>query len=82
MEKFWEWMIKMGYELNSCPSKEVHSIHNPEFNTSVRPTKQMLIGYMIEYLRTKGMFIGLSSVNGFETIESYYESLEKKINGL
>ena len=59
--KFWKWMVEKGYCRSSCPSKGIETIYNEEYNSSARPTKQMLIGYMEEYLAEKGHGIGNDS---------------------
>jgi len=76
MNKFWKWMEKNRYGMY-LPNEPYHdgvilarSASNP--TAHVFPTKQMLTGYMIEYL---GEFPWVS----FETIDSYYERLKDEI---
>jgi hypothetical protein len=93
MEQFWKWMKKKGYickedlpwwcnchinENYKIAFKDYLEVH--EYNTSV--TKQMLIGYMIEYIHeTNGSFLGIPSYsNKKSTIIDYYNILEKEIN--
>ena len=47
MNKFWLWMQNKCYsEDMGCPN-----IVNLDYGTKIDPTKQMLIGYMIEYIK-------------------------------
>ena len=48
MNKFWEWMEKKGYK--SLYGDKSSNIIENEYGQKVIPTKQMLIGYMIEYV--------------------------------
>jgi hypothetical protein len=52
MEKFWEWIIEKEYGRNigSFGFKKIYS--NDYYGEPVDPTKQMLIGYMLEYIRS------------------------------
>ena len=76
MNKFWEWMIKKGYAYDKYMLLHV---------STCDPTKQMLIGYMIEYL-----FSSSDDINCLEDIfpcgydytdkpEEFYSQLEKMI---
>ena len=55
MKKFWEWMGEKEYipkHHHDNKYKENSSIMDAQFDWC-EPTKQMLIGYMIEYLFTQ-----------------------------
>jgi len=72
MKKFWEWLGKKYTFLYFYTDEKTWLAFN---------SKQMLIGYMIEYLSKKGKFIGMAptSNKGFETIYLYYEHLKYEI---
>ena len=76
MSDFWEWMEKKGYgEKNG----EQILIYDAEDLLGV-PTNQMLIGYMMEYLREeKGMlFLNTSGTASINTVyEQYVKDVEK-----
>ena len=79
MDAFWNWMTKKGYNKH----RTITDHYNP-MNNGDAPTKQMLIGYMIEYLAEKDTFIIMLrektfSDKYFESIEDYYDRLEKAI---
>lgn len=48
LKKFWKWMEKKKYYLPN--PADIKTINNSEFNSSIRPTKYMLLGYMLEYV--------------------------------
>jgi len=83
MNDFWEWMEQKGY--GECNAPEgVFDIGKTWIADSadsfVEPTKQMLIGYMMEYLREQeGMIIlntgGRATIN--DVYERYVKDLEK-----
>jgi len=78
MDKFWFWMGNKHYA--GLFGKYYYLIHG---NYVIeKPQKQMLIGYMIEYLAENGRFVGLASGVGFESIKDYYSRLEKTIENL
>lgn len=49
MNKFWEWMKEKKYAIENCG----YCIINNDTGTFIHSTKQMLIGYMIEYILAK-----------------------------
>jgi hypothetical protein len=55
MDKFWDWMIEKEYcvafDLRRPKARYIISDENKE---DTLPTTQMLIGYMMEYLLSKG----------------------------
>jgi len=72
MKKFWQWMKDKKYSYESG-----YILNGKNSVGSVHPTKQMLIGYMIEY--------GLSSIKGsasIDEINEYYDSLVKAIEDI
>lgn len=77
MDNFWKWMEEnnytdiLGFTLCVICKKDCQLI--PEF----KMTKQMLIGYMIEYLHSKKNTIVF--VNPNKSINNYYNDLEKEI---
>jgi hypothetical protein len=76
MKKFWIWMKDKKYafkKIDESINEKVWLIYYD---------KQMLIGYMIEYLSENGIFIGLSSNKGFEPIGSYYKHLKEAISNI
>jgi len=46
MKEFWEWMQKMKYTAKEFPN----TLHGPYTDVDFDYNKQMLIGYMIEFL--------------------------------
>ena len=48
MKKFWEWMKEKTYHGYFVVG--INTIHD-KMKSSCRPTKQMLIGYMLEYIK-------------------------------
>jgi hypothetical protein len=90
MKRFWEWMrdkaLLSTHELSATSSiliSEKGVIYKDNRNNKTyeeQLPKQMLIGYMIEYIREHGRFIGMVSNKGFETIEEYYNRLKNFIN--
>ena len=67
MNDFWEWMEKNKYGKYGYVK-----------GTSIKPPNQMLIGYMMEYLReTEGMII--LRVGGRASIKDVYEGYVKDI---
>ena len=78
MDKFWKWMRDGGY----CRQSEGTMIAGEAMNL-VEPTKQMLIGYMFEYLSYIRISIGTlmeSFSNG--DINDLYAFLKKRIEGI
>ena len=73
MDKFWEWMEEKDY--GSCECKAI----NGSFNTyHIDITKQMLIGYMIEYCFEKRIQVDLNLE--YCNYKLIYDLLEKVIN--
>ncbi len=67
MNDFWEWMEKNKY-----------GKYGYVRGTSITPPNQMLVGYMMEYLReTEGMII--LRVGGRASIRDVYEGYVKDI---
>jgi hypothetical protein len=60
MNKFWEWMEKKDYGYYDkqegfetyCVIWDGLMSKKDDYDQGIKPTKQMLIGYMIEYLLT------------------------------
>jgi hypothetical protein len=51
MKRFWQWMKEKEYG-DSEDNKEYLTYHcNKSQSTTIRATPQMLIGYMLEYIR-------------------------------
>lgn len=60
MDKFWKWMEEKQYSRMSIHDEQcVCDIHKNE----VTFTKQMLIGYMMEYCCEKNIFFKITSVH-------------------
>ena len=93
MNDFWEWMEKKRYgERKFVDGKEKCLLYfllfqNPrspftsrslQHTSSITPTKQMLIGYMMEYLREKEGKIILNT-GGRATINDVYDRYVKDI---
>ncbi len=77
MNDFWEWMKEKGYGRKVCVGDtEITLLYCPYYR--IKPTNQMLIGYMMEYLReTEGMII--LRVGGRASIKDVYEGYVKDI---
>ena len=77
MKKFWEWMERNNF----CHSLIDGRAIKTKYEKIVIPTKQMLIGYMIEYLLIKkNIFIGMPLINNnLLSVEDYYNILKKEI---
>lgn len=85
MENFWKWMQEMGYAMSDNPY--VNSLNNEAEDSYIRPIKQMLIGYMEEYLLVVGgvsvgnpsnIYIRLQSGERFANIR--FAQLQDAIN--
>lgn len=81
MIKFWDWMNKKNYGRDLGKEKVVF------FTSHVfgrQASKQMLVGYMIEYLLDKEVTFEIEFLNwdDKQTINEIYNYLEKKINNL
>ena len=81
MDKFWKWMEEREYgyiEDLGHRKRDILCIPGKIYITGIEPTKQMLIGYMIEYLvRQQGVGVAIA-IRG-ETIESYHDRLVDEI---
>jgi hypothetical protein len=79
MDKFWEWMAekKLGF-IGFNNTKEYLRVENKIF----KPTRQMLIGYMIEYLIEKKAVFYLNHWYQRNGIERAFHYLRRKINRL
>ena len=55
MKLFWKWMEKKGYaDLRDYINNEYYIINkNKNSGVALKPEKQMLIGYMMEYILYK-----------------------------
>ena len=55
MKLFWKWMEKKGYaDLRDYINNEYYIINkNKNSGVALKPEKQMLIGYMMEYIICK-----------------------------
>ena len=78
MKKFWDWMKERDYGgiYNFEPYLNI-GVDNMAGCTTGEVPKQMLIGYMIEYLKDQEKHI--SGKAGFPEINSYYELLKQYI---
>ena len=83
MSDFWEWMEYKKYGECEAVGKNLyyaifHHQQNSNCTSSINPTQQMLIGYMMEYLReVKGKII--LNTGGRATIEDVYKRYVKDI---
>ena len=82
MNKFWDWMGKKGYKkiFDTTVCRECQK----KYLQSKWVTDQMLIGYMIEYLKeVYNIFIGwLYKSGSLVTIQTYYQHLVNNIQEL
>jgi hypothetical protein len=74
MDKFWEWMKEKNYK-GSFREKSLSLMDRGW----TYPSKQMLIGYMIEYLVEHGNNVILTSCQNIEGIYDFYERQINKI---
>jgi hypothetical protein len=92
MGKFWQWMKEKkygyydkqeGYETTCVIYDELVSKYD-DYETSIKPTKQMLIGYMLEYINEKGLKIPLYIPLGDKkrNINKLYNLLKNEIKEL
>lgn len=77
MDKFWKWMAEEEYGWENSNGNHVIWMKNQDGQNQNAgfPTKQMLIGYMIEYLIKKGISLESAQVD----IELYYNYLKQQI---
>ena len=86
MNDFWEWMEKNEYgEREITGVRKYFWIHQQHKHgrgrSSIKATNQMLIGYMMEYLRrVKGKII--LNTGGKASIEDVYDQYVKDIEKL
>jgi hypothetical protein len=85
MKKFWKWMVEKGYgHIENDLAKTCKLItHNEKYldRIIVEFSKQMLVGYMVQYLLEVHRWIAVMN-NGYESIEHYYDILKQKIEEL
>lgn len=84
MNRFWEWMEKNRYTHQKmfCQSKGSEEYGDRE-DHEIRPTKQMLIGYMDEYMHENGINVSwLQNNQRTTTIEDYYNIHVDVINSI
>jgi abortive infection bacteriophage resistance protein len=86
MKKFWQWMDKKGHGCfvdSIFMLKWKYKLFNKKCEgIANEPSKQMLIGYMIEYLCEMNYCVPLfemDEVGNYGTMEQYYERLKQKI---
>ena len=77
MNDFWEWMRKKKYGGKVfVGDTEITLLYCPYYR--IKPTNQMLIGYMMEYLReVEGKII--LNTGGRATIETVYDCYVKDV---
>ncbi len=76
MDKFWQWVEKKGYGRIINKNKILYNGNGEYLQLNEFP-KQMLIGYMIEYIHLNGYMYYV--LNDNETINDYYEILKTQI---
>lgn len=74
MNNFWSWMEENGYGYKDMYVQILD--YSDDF---VKAPKQMLIGYMIEYLLGKDRKFLINIYIDFEGIEDFYNYLEDSI---
>lgn len=86
MNKFWKWMKEKGYGEIEDLGHRVRYIITPQGYAIEDFQKQMLIGYMIEYLAGCGIFFEMigdeKNRTSFEFIGSYYDRLQNEIKNI
>ncbi len=79
MKRFWKWIEKKGYGIAEEPLLYV----NNTFSMEVDLRKQMLIGYMIEYLLSNKIHIkDMVPLHLPLDIDGVYNWLRSKIEGI
>jgi hypothetical protein len=80
MDEFWEWMEEKKY------GNYLMERLNDNYCFNIRPTKQMLIGYMIEYIIFKQTYIVGHNIfdeyQHFTDIDKFYNRLKNRIKGV
>lgn len=82
MKIFWKWMREKEYGLSDEMITCLKRLHPPEGEAEYDlPAKQMMIGYMIEYLYCrKDVFdIEINISNYYKDINKVYDILKQKI---
>ncbi len=79
MKAFWEWMK----EKHGAKKFDNDWTIKDQWDSNIMPTKQMLIGYMIEYLRYRKCCNREDTIH-FELygVDEIYDNLKQKIEGL
>ena len=75
MNKFWDWIEENGYGFLADEHGE-NCLTDGE-GVIEYPTKQMLIGYMMQYIYLKNTVI--RDINDFDNIKDVYNHLEETI---
>jgi hypothetical protein len=81
MKLFWEWMIKNKYAVTEENEDIIYYGYEFEYDNRYFLSKQMLIGYMIEYLFFSGYDCDILSGMKYNThdIDDFYNYLVEKI---
>lgn len=81
MKKFWQWMKKNGYAVKDIYYGEWCLSDEPNSEGYFSPKKQMVIGYMIEYLiEKKKDNIYFFDISGRDyTIQGIYDFFKNEI---
>ena len=66
LKKFWEWMEKKGYAYPY--GTNFWYLHDKD-GDGLSPTKQMLIGYMMEYCFDQGITFNINDTNVYGILE-------------
>ncbi len=76
MNEFWEWMDRKGYGFTKAVNIPQRAIYVGEsFLEESQIPKQMLIGYMIEYLMNSSLERNVT----YDSIDDLYNDLKKTI---
>lgn len=84
MDKFWEWIASNKYGYKILDDVQIYGIKENTWSKAI-PTKQMLIGYMMEYLdsfRKENFSFYLDPLFGVQinkSTEERYNWLKSKI---
>ncbi len=87
MNSFWKWLEENNYAHIPLDDEEIGPVLFAEKNVDAvrKPTKQMLIGYMMEYICDKSSEIDvmhIEPVTGDHFIDNVYDSLKKRVEEL
>ena len=77
MDEFWKWMRKKEY---NDPQYEEYLLDTDD--ESISPTKQMLIGYMIEYLAEKNELTEIEFNYDMESVQEYFDRIKTIIENI